>query len=195
MIFYAPRCSHSTHTIDERAETPARDHHEGGAVSLRSPKLTNLRKSENTSRFPARACPSARGGVSAPDGVPLSGGELSAARIPSAGPGPASSPGRETRLPPGEVDVCNCSTVPLAGGSMSSEERKDVCSSSGFVLVLVTKESRRSFCSLRDVPLRSRICDDVRVRNCGYLGVRRGDREASDLKTRSEQTYGLGIEI
>lgn len=40
---------------------------------------------------------------------------------------------------------------------MSREERKDVPSSSGFVLVIVTKESRRSFCLDRGVPLRSSI--------------------------------------
>ena len=42
-------------------------------------------------------------------------------------------------------------------GSMSSEERKDVLSSSGLVLVIVRKESRRSFCAAFGVPLRSRI--------------------------------------
>ena len=42
-------------------------------------------------------------------------------------------------------------------GSMSSEERKDVLSSSGLVLVIVKKASSRSFCAAFGVPLRSRI--------------------------------------
>ena len=119
--------------------------HDGGSVSLLSPKLTNRLKSENTSRLPAWSdlVPS-----EPVDGAFVNGGDDSAARMLS----PAVAPGmRETRLLPGLVKFA------MEPGSMSSEERKDVPSSSGLVLVMVRKESRRSFCAALGVPLRSRI--------------------------------------
>ena len=81
-----------------------------------------------------------------------SGGDASAARMPSA-PVPVS---RFTRLPPGlprfePVKVDDCA------GSMSSEERNEVLSRSVFVLVIERKESIRSFCCCFGVPLRSKI--------------------------------------
>ena len=52
------------------------------------------------------------------------------------------------RLPP---------TYPVAGGSMSSDDRKEVLSKSVLVLVIVKKESRRLFCTAFGVPFRSKI--------------------------------------
>lgn len=103
--------------------------YEGGSVSRRSPKLTNRLKSENTSR----RVWSERFESEPADGVVASGGDESAARMLS----PAEDPG--TRLLPGLVMFA---TRP---GSMSSDERKEVLSSSGFVLVMVRKASSRSF--------------------------------------------------
>ena len=57
-------------------------------------------------------------------------------------------------VPPG---LANVPRRPKVGGSISSEDKNDVLSSSGFVLVMVRKESRRLFCSLFGVPFRSRI--------------------------------------
>lgn len=57
----------------------------------------------------------------------------------------------ETRLAPG---LPRPERV-VAEGSMSNEERKDELSSSLLVLVIVTKESNKLFCSVRGVPLRS----------------------------------------
>ena len=87
--------------------------------------------------------------MSAPDGVLLSGGELSVAK--SASPEPI--PGDATRLLFGAVRA----RALVAEGSISSSVRNDVCSSSGFVLVMVTKKSSRSFCSARGVPFKSII--------------------------------------
>ena len=112
----------------DKADLP----YDGGSVSRRSPKLTKRLKSENTSR----RVWSDRFESELADGVVASGGEERAARMLS----PAAEPGmRDTRLEPGLVMLA---TRP---GSMSSEERKDVLSSSGFVLVIVRKASRRSF--------------------------------------------------
>ena len=52
------------------------------------------------------------------------------------------------RLPP---------TYPAAGGSMSSDDRKEVLSKSVLVLVIVRKESRRLFWTAFGVPFRSKI--------------------------------------
>ena len=117
--------------------------HYGGNVSRLNPKLTNRLKSENLLIWSDLFVAS-----EAPDGVAVMGGGESAARMLS----PAVPPGRrDTRLLPGLVRFA---TWP---GSMSSEERNDVPSSSGFVLVMVRKESSRSFCAAFGVPLRSRI--------------------------------------
>ena len=119
--------------------------YDGGSVSLLSPKLTNRLKSENTSRLPAWSdlVPS-----EPVDGAFVNGGDDSAARMLS----PAVAPGMsDTRLLPGLVKFA------IEPGSMSSEERKDVPSSSGLVLVMVRKESRRSFWAALGAPLRSRI--------------------------------------
>jgi hypothetical protein len=43
-------------------------------------------------------------------------------------------------------------------GSMSSDERNEVLSNSGFVDEMVTKASKRLFCEALGVPFRSRIC-------------------------------------
>lgn len=53
-----------------------------------------------------------------------------------------------TKLPP---------AWPVVGGSISSEERKDVLSRSVFVLVIVRKESRRLFSMALGMPFKSRI--------------------------------------
>lgn len=95
------------------------------------------------------ALASPRGGVSAPEGVLLSGGEARAVRSAS----PAPVPGNAIRLPLGDAKT----RALVVGGSMSKSVRKDVRSSSGFVLVMVTKKSSRSFCSARVVPFRSMI--------------------------------------
>jgi hypothetical protein len=87
--------------------------------------------------------------VSAPDGVLLSGGELSVPNSAS----PAPVPGSAMRLPLGDVRP----RALAVGGSISSAVRKDVCSSSIFVLVIVMKKSSRSFCSARGVPFKSMI--------------------------------------
>lgn len=79
----------------------------------------------------------------------LIGGDASAPK--SASPGPM--PGDATRLLFGAVRV----RALVVEGSISSSVRNDVCSSSGFVLVMVTKKSSRSFCSARGVPFKSII--------------------------------------
>lgn len=117
-----------------------------GAVSRLTAKLISRRISEKTCLV---ALASPRGGVSAPVGVLLSGGEARVAR--SASPGPV--PGNVTRLPLGDAKT----RALVVGGSMSNSVRNDVCSSSGFVLVMVTKKSSRSFCSARVVPFKSMI--------------------------------------
>lgn len=71
-----------------------------------------------------------------------------------------------TKLPP---------ACPVVGGSMSSDERKDVLSRSVFVLVIVRKESRRLFSIALGVPFKSRIYRDIfqqvihGVKNGSYL--------------------------
>jgi len=42
---------------------------------------------------------------------------------------------------------------------MSKEDKKDVLSSSGLVLVIVRKESSKALCWAFGAPLRSRICN------------------------------------
>ena len=88
--------------------------------------------------------------MSAPEGVLLIGGDPSVARSASLAP----VPGKATRLPLGEVKRLRVLDV---DGSISRFVRNDVCSSSGFVLVMVTKKSSRSFCSARGVPFKSMI--------------------------------------
>lgn len=114
--------------------------YDGAILSLLNPKLTNRLKSENTSRF----VPASLGGVSEPLVWTLRGGDDSAAKMLSGVPGMS-----DARLP-GEPRP----TVWL--GSMSNVDRKDELSSSCLVLVIVRKESSRSFCSALAVPLRSR---------------------------------------
>ncbi len=82
-----------------------------------------------------------------PDCAVASGGDDSAAKMLS----PVLPCKSDTLLLPGLVRFAT------DAGSMSSEERKDVLSSSGFVLVMVRKESSRSFCAAFSVPLRSII--------------------------------------
>lgn len=117
-----------------------------GPASRLTAKFINRRISENTCLV---ECASPRGGVSAPDGVLLIGGDASVPNIAS----PAPVPGNAMRLPLGDVRP---RALP-EGGSISSAVRKDVCSSSGFVLVMVMKKSRRSFCSARGVPFKSMV--------------------------------------
>ena len=100
------------------------------------------------SAVPAEKEPLVQGPVSdpVPVGGPLNGGDPSALNNPSIAPPPpplptlsdlvASNAGRCVRLPSGEAFVSR--DVEIAGGSMSSVERNEVCSSSGFVLVIVT---------------------------------------------------------
>jgi hypothetical protein len=118
-----------------------------GAASRLTAKLISRLISEKTCLV---AFASPRGGVSAPDGVLLSGGDPREARSAS----PAPVPGNATRLPSGDVRA----RALVVGGSISSSVRNDVCSSSGFVLVMVMKKSSRSFCSARGVPFKSMIC-------------------------------------
>jgi hypothetical protein len=121
-----------------------------GAGSRLTAKLINRRISEKTCFVAALASP--RGGVSAPEGVLLSGGDASDAK--SASPAPPPMPGDATRLLFGAVVRARALVIE---GSISSSVRNDVCSSSGFVLVMVTKKSSKSFCSERGVPFRSII--------------------------------------
>jgi hypothetical protein len=115
-------------------------------VSRLTAKLISRRISEKTCLV---ALASPRGGVSAPEDVLLSGGDPRVAS--SASPVPV--PGNAIRLPLGDAKA----RALVVGGSISSSVRKDVCSSSGFVLVMVTKKSSRSFCSARGVPFKSMI--------------------------------------
>ena len=107
-------------------------------MSRRTAKLTKRLRSENLETG------STFGGVSLP---PTSGGDVSAARMPS----PLVPARRFTRLEPGLPRVDECA------GSMSSEDKNDVFSRSAAVLVIVRKESIRSFSWVFGVPLRSRI--------------------------------------
>jgi hypothetical protein len=115
-------------------------------VSRLTAKLIKRRMSEKTC-FVALASP--RGGVSEPEGVLLMGGDASAPKSAS----PAPMPGDATRLLFGAVTA----SALVVEGSISSSVRNDVCSSSSFVLVMVTKKSSRSFCSARGVPFKSII--------------------------------------
>ena len=96
--------------------------------------------------------------MSAPEGVLLSGGDASDAKSASpAPPAPAPMPGDAIRLLFGAVVRARALVIVAEEGSISSSVRNDVCSSSGFVLVMVTKKSSRSFCSARCVPFKSII--------------------------------------
>ena len=117
--------------------------YDGGIDSLLKPKLTNRLKSWKTSLF---VVPSL-GGVSVPvTGVAAPGGDARAAKMPS----PA------VNAPPLLAWLLALLDWP---GSMSNDVKKDVLSRSLLVLVIVKKESKRSFCSALVVPLRSRICE------------------------------------
>lgn len=70
-------------------------------------------------------------------------------------PSPAPPSGRDTLLAPGLTRLPPA--CPVVGGSMSSDDRKDVLSRCVLVLVMVRKESRRLFCVAFGVPFRSRI--------------------------------------
>lgn len=129
-------------------------HTAGSVLSLLNP-LTNRLKSPNTSLRSSGRAP-------VPVEGPLDGGLPSAANKLSAAPMGVLTPstsGSEIRLPVGLVAF----EAPLLiwvvfEGSMSSEDRKEVVSSSFLVLVMVKNESRRLFCSSLGVPFRSRIC-------------------------------------
>lgn len=131
----------STPTRPTKRATCIATHHDGCIESLLTAKLTNRLKSENLDAASAFV------GVSVPEGVLDGGGEASAARIPS----PPVPDSRLTRLPPGlpSWDCCP--------GSMSSDDKNEVLSSSGFVLVMVRNVSIRSFCCAFGVPFRSMI--------------------------------------
>ncbi len=112
--------------------------HVGACESLRNPKLTNLLKSENTLSPGRFASPTLD-----PVGGPLSGGDDSPEKMPSLG----------------ALIILGLTMPPCdAVGSMSSDDRNEVLSSSLFVLVIVRNESNRSFCWNFGVPFRSRIC-------------------------------------
>ena len=107
-----------------------------------------------------------------PVGGPLRGGDFRALKIPSIallGPPPtlsglvANIVGRWFRLPVGELLAS--SDAETVGGSISSVDKKEVASSSGFVLVIVTNWSRRSFCAACGVPLRSSTYRHIKI-NC-----------------------------
>lgn len=81
---------------------------------------------------------------------PLSGGEPSTPSTPSDPPDGVITRGCTARLGP------VAPTITLTGGSMSSDVRNEVLSNSGLVLAIVTKLSRRLFCSGLGVPFRSK---------------------------------------
>jgi hypothetical protein len=81
---------------------------------------------------------------------PLDPGPVIVAKMPSACPR-----GRLIRLAPGLIKLPPA--WPVVGGSISSDERKDVLSKSVLVLVIVRKESRRLFSMALGVPFKSRI--------------------------------------
>lgn len=116
--------------------------YDGGVESFLNPKLTNRRKSEKTSRrgFSVRFSP-----APVPVGGPLP-------NIPSLIEPPR---GRIIRLAPGLTRLPPA--WPVADGSISREDRKDVLWRSVFVLVIVRKESSRLFCTDFGVPFKSRI--------------------------------------
>src|SRR5258708_20183888 len=116
-------------------------------VSFLLPKLTNLLKSENTSLRCTSVFPPAS--LEPVDGPLGPGPEDTELKMPS----PPN--GRVTLLAPGLMRLPPA--WPVAAGSISSEERKDVLSRSVFVLVMVRKESNRLFCEAFGVPFRSKI--------------------------------------
>lgn len=122
-------------------------HYGGGAVSFRSPKLTNRRKSEKTSRFWLSEVLVALEPVVGP----LGPGPVIPENIPSA----ALPIGRDIRLAPGLTRLPPA--CPVAGGSISKDDKNDVASRSVFVLVIVKKESNRLFWIGFGVPFKSKI--------------------------------------
>jgi hypothetical protein len=124
--------------------------YDGGCVSLRNPKVTKRLMSENTSRFAPGSLPLTLPSALDPVGGPLNGGEVSPPNTPSAPAGVVDN-GNATRL------TLGLPIVKLRGGSISRDVRNEVLSRSVLVLVTVRNESRRLFCSIFGVPLRSRI--------------------------------------
>jgi len=118
-------------------------------VSLRTAKLTRRLRSEKTSRLPSPPGAGLPFEVSVP---PPSGGVI----IPRVDDPPVALMSSEGTDMADEFGVMMepAETGP-GGGSMSSEERKDVLSSSDIVLVIVRKMSSSPFCSDLGVPLRS----------------------------------------
>ena len=128
-------------------------------MSFLKPKLTNLLKSENTSRL----CPSGAPPAAPPDALdpvdgPLGPGPVILAKMPS----PAPPIGSAILLAPGltrEPPAC-----PVVGGSISSDERKELLPRSVLVLVMTSNASWRLLCVALGVPFRSRICRGSTVR-------------------------------
>ena len=127
----------------------ASNSHGGAVESFLNPKLTNLLKSENTSRLWFSAFPDALSPALDPVGGPLCPGPVILAKMPSP------PRGNDTRLAPGLTRLPPA--CPVADGSMSSEERNEVLSRSVLVLVMVRNELRRLSCTDFGVPLRSKI--------------------------------------
>lgn len=125
-----------------------------GVGSFFLPKLTNLLKSENTSLRCTSALPPAS--LEPVDGPLGPGPPVMEAKMPSFPP-----KGRDTLLAPGLMRLPP--ECPVAAGSMSREERKEVLSRSVLVLVMVRKESRRLFWVDLGVPLRSKIWNHLTV--------------------------------
>ena len=126
--------------------------YEGAVESFLNPKLTNRLNSENTS---LRSPPPRSAVAIEPVGGPFGGGDVIAAKMLSPLLPPLIARGNETRLPPGLTRLPP--SCPGPGGSMSKEDKKDVLSSSGLVLVIVRKESSRALCWAFGAPLRSKI--------------------------------------
>lgn len=106
--------------------------------SFLSPKLTKRRKSENTCFEGSPCLPSPL--MLEPVGGPLGDGADKPAKILSL---PAAFNGNANRLPPGLSRLPPM--APVAGGSMSKEDKNEVLSRSVFVLVIERKESWRLF--------------------------------------------------
>lgn len=100
--------------------------YDGGCVSLRNPKVTNLLISENTSLFCPGSFPLALPSLLDPVGGPLRGGDVKALNTLSAAE--VEDNGSAMRL------VAGLPTAKLVGGSMSRDVRNDVLSRSVFVL-------------------------------------------------------------
>ena len=117
---------------------PMHHHQEGGVESFLNPKLTKRRKSEKTC-FEGSPCLASPLTLD-PVGGPLGDGADRPAKILSL---PAAFSGNDSRLPPGLSKLPPM--APVAGGSMSKDDKKEVLSRSVFVLVIERKESCRLF--------------------------------------------------